>query len=167
MNWDAIGAVGEIVGALAVVVTLLLLVRQMRQNSIAIRSQTHDSAMRGYNELNALVASRSDLAEMFQRGQEDPESLDATERIQFTFLLGSYLNQTETLFRMFESRILSEQEWHRFAAVIAQIMSTPGGQQFRRSTYAFEPLCVELDRHHQFEARFAEHRLRVDPEDDS
>jgi len=31
MNWDAIGAVGEVVGAVAVVVTLLYVARQIRQ----------------------------------------------------------------------------------------------------------------------------------------
>lgn len=33
MNWDAIGAIGEVVGAIAVVVTLLILVVQVRQNN--------------------------------------------------------------------------------------------------------------------------------------
>ena len=33
MNWDAIGAIGEIIGALAVVTTLLILLIQVRQNN--------------------------------------------------------------------------------------------------------------------------------------
>lgn len=40
MNWDAIGAVGEILGALAVVVTLFYLARQVRQNTIVTRAET-------------------------------------------------------------------------------------------------------------------------------
>ena len=35
MNWDAIGAVGEIIGAVAVVVTLVHLSRQIRLANIA------------------------------------------------------------------------------------------------------------------------------------
>ncbi len=41
MNWDAIGAVGEIVGALAVLITLIYLAMQIRQNSNMQRAQTH------------------------------------------------------------------------------------------------------------------------------
>jgi len=37
MNWDAIGAVGEILGALAVVATLAYLAIQMKQNSASLR----------------------------------------------------------------------------------------------------------------------------------
>jgi hypothetical protein len=41
MNWDAIGAIGEIVGALAVLATLIYLAIQVRQNSELQRAQTH------------------------------------------------------------------------------------------------------------------------------
>ena len=33
VNWDAVGAIGEIVGALAVVATLIYLSIQLRQNT--------------------------------------------------------------------------------------------------------------------------------------
>ena len=33
MNWDAIGAIGEVLGAVGVIVTLIYLARQIRQNS--------------------------------------------------------------------------------------------------------------------------------------
>jgi hypothetical protein len=41
MNWDAIGAIGENVGALAVLATLIYLAVQVRQNSDLQRAQTH------------------------------------------------------------------------------------------------------------------------------
>ena len=41
MNWDAIGAIGEIVGALAVLATLIYLAIQIRQSSDTQRAQTH------------------------------------------------------------------------------------------------------------------------------
>jgi hypothetical protein len=41
MDWDAIGAVGEIIGAMAVLATLIYLAIQIRQNSATQRAQTH------------------------------------------------------------------------------------------------------------------------------
>jgi hypothetical protein len=38
MNWDAIGATGEIVGALVVFLTLIYLAIQIRQNTHATRA---------------------------------------------------------------------------------------------------------------------------------
>ena len=52
MNWDAIGAVGEIVGAVAVLVTLLYLSRQIRQNTHAMRSQAaHETFHLSFEEV--------------------------------------------------------------------------------------------------------------------
>jgi hypothetical protein len=38
VNWDAIGAVAEVIGALAVLITLIYLALQIRQNTRAINS---------------------------------------------------------------------------------------------------------------------------------
>ncbi len=38
MNWEAIGAVGETVGALAVLVTLVYLAMQIRQNTKSVQA---------------------------------------------------------------------------------------------------------------------------------
>ena len=43
MNWDAIGAVGELVGAIAVVITLVYLAIQIRQNTKTVRASTYQS----------------------------------------------------------------------------------------------------------------------------
>jgi hypothetical protein len=41
MNWAAIGAIGEIVGAVAVVVTLAYLAIQVRQNTRMMQREAH------------------------------------------------------------------------------------------------------------------------------
>ena len=43
MNWDAIGAIGEIVGAFGVMVTLIYLALQIRQNSKTIEAQMYQA----------------------------------------------------------------------------------------------------------------------------
>lgn len=40
MNWEAIGAIGEIVGAIAVLVTLIFLILLIQQNTIALQQQS-------------------------------------------------------------------------------------------------------------------------------
>ena len=43
MNWDAIGAVGEILGAAAVVVTLIYLAAQLRQNTNSMQAAAYNT----------------------------------------------------------------------------------------------------------------------------
>ena len=47
MNWNAIAAVGELAGAVAVVVSLLYLARQISQNTRAMRRTASHDAVEG------------------------------------------------------------------------------------------------------------------------
>jgi hypothetical protein len=44
MNWDAIGAVAELLGAAGVIVSLGYLAIQIRQNTAALRGNAHEVA---------------------------------------------------------------------------------------------------------------------------
>ncbi len=61
MNWDAIGAIGEVVGAVGVIVSLLYLALQIRQNSNVVRSATRQAISTTQVELGLRIAESSDL----------------------------------------------------------------------------------------------------------
>jgi hypothetical protein len=77
MNWEAISAVGRLVGAVAVLVTLIYLAVQIRQNTAAVATATCESTMIGFNDINVVVASHPLLASLLDRGRQSPESLQA------------------------------------------------------------------------------------------
>lgn len=51
MNWGAVGTIGEIVGAVAVVITLVCLAMQIRQNTKAVQAAAIDSATHTFSRL--------------------------------------------------------------------------------------------------------------------
>ena len=57
MNWEAIGAVGEILGAIGVIVTLGYLAVQIRQNTASNRQAAARSTVDAINRLNFLCLS--------------------------------------------------------------------------------------------------------------
>jgi hypothetical protein len=64
MNWEAIGAIGEIVGAVAVVATLFYLAVQVRQNSRFVeRSNEYANATSMYQSQSMYVQVFSQLAQ--------------------------------------------------------------------------------------------------------
>jgi len=60
MNWDAIGAVGEIVGATAVVVSLIYLAVQVRQNTNASKAATVQDMTNKWVQINLWSAESPD-----------------------------------------------------------------------------------------------------------
>jgi hypothetical protein len=150
MNWEAIGAVAEIVGATAVVASLLYLSVQVRQNTAAATTQTYDSVIAGFNSVNALVIAKDEVAGIFQRGTTDPSSLSDSEAIRFAFLMRSWSNQWLKLLRLRQRGALSQAEWEPFAHEAAEAFRTPGGKLFRAENQVFNDLYTELDKYGGF-----------------
>ena len=68
MNWDAIGAIGEIVGALAVVLTLGYLANQVRHAKEVAADTNRLERSKGVRDMMLASASDSDLRENLTKG---------------------------------------------------------------------------------------------------
>jgi hypothetical protein len=91
VNWDALGALGEIVGAAAVVITLIYLAVQTRQNTEAVRHAFTRGVMEDANAWRFKIVENPDVSELFRNGLRDPESLDANDKYRFRMLLDALL----------------------------------------------------------------------------
>lgn len=95
MNWDAIGAVGETLGAIAVIATLIYLASQIRQlkqqNAQATLQHIHDSM----NKFMDMVASESNSS-LLVRGQKSYKNLSEAEQLQFFAIYARFLNTAES-----------------------------------------------------------------------
>jgi hypothetical protein len=87
MSWDAIGAIGEMVGAIAVVITLVYLSVQTRQNTRAVRHATTRGVMEDANAWRFRIVEDPAVSELFREGLRDPTSLSANDRYRFRMLL--------------------------------------------------------------------------------
>ena len=83
MTWEAAGAVGEIMGALAVFLTLAYLAIQIRQNTKAVRASAWDSAVSAVMGIREKIVENSEVAEIFINGAKDPEKLSEVEIVEF------------------------------------------------------------------------------------
>jgi len=61
MSWDAISAISDTIAATAVVVSLIYLILEVRQNSKAVRSSTRSDISRGQMEINFVFAQNPEL----------------------------------------------------------------------------------------------------------
>lgn len=88
MNWEAAGAVGEILGAIAVVATLLYLAKQTRINTEAVKvNNLRIRTDRDIAHSRSALATPGLLA-AYQRAQQDPMEVTREEYAMF----GTYLH---------------------------------------------------------------------------
>ena len=111
MNWDAIGAMGEIVGAFAVLATLYYLSGQIKINSREIeRANDYQSAqsilgMNGlYVQIWQPIMQDNELAAIYLKGVNE-ESMSEVEELRFCTYINTFLALIEALINQNEAGI--------------------------------------------------------------
>ncbi len=104
MNWDAVGAIGEIIGALAVVASLVYLAVQIRAQVREVRLTATRELARDYRSLLEEISRDDAMYSLYRKAIENYDDMPDEERIKihiyfFTRLFGIheqfYLHRTE------------------------------------------------------------------------
>lgn len=142
MNWDAVGALGDLVGGIAVVASLIYLAIQVRhssrqtsENTRALRIASRSAFQDSFARWRAL-ATDARLGELYLRGCADYSALDRNERFQFGLVAQELFYAYETLFAQAQDGTFS-----RDAAVeqIALAVRPPGLRDWwRRNCRLFD-----------------------------
>ena len=85
MNWEAAGAIGEIIGAIAVVATLTYLAVQIRTSRIGAASAATYSAMEGFSRWRSNIMQNPKIASALVKANNS-ETLNAEEQLQLRSL---------------------------------------------------------------------------------
>ena len=128
MNWDAIGAVGEITGALAVVVTLLFLSRQIREaaKQISLNSATEVNTL--FNEAFGPIYNNEHNLKIWVHGHRDPTSLSEEDLAVFFLFVSRLMAVFDTVAEHHQLGTLSSERFENYRDFILQFLHSPGGQ---------------------------------------
>lgn len=130
MNWEAMGAIGEIIAALAVLVTLAFLAYQLKEFSKSNNAATVGSYMQSYGAAVSRIGGSTEVARVVRLGDSDPESLSEDEYYQYTYHLGEFFVLWESLWRMKVAGLISPDHWATIREDIVALLVTPGGKLF-------------------------------------
>ena len=136
MNWEAIGAVGEIIGAIAVVLSVVYLAVQVRQNTDAVRGNATVDALAGAREVNARLIDDPTINEIFIKGIAGMDNLTPAERNRFVALMFTLFKTFEQLHYQYKCGVLAPEIWAGWEAAFRAYSSSPGGQQYYRERKA-------------------------------
>jgi len=96
MNWEAVGAIGEIVGAGAVVATLIYLSVQIRAANKQAELESLRHTWDALNQFCDALAGSKEAASIVNRGRASLASLDEDEALMFEHLHIRLLNTMES-----------------------------------------------------------------------
>jgi len=87
MNWEAIGAVGEIIGAIAVVVSLVYLASQLRQGNELARENAYRDLQSALDQGMAELNRDAELHKLWRETLYEGKSVSDSEQERVGFLL--------------------------------------------------------------------------------
>ena len=93
MNWEAIGAVAEAAGALGVLVSIVYLALQVKQNTEESRIARAQSLNTANADANALVANNPELSVIVRSGMIDFEALSKSDKFRFSTIFFSFMTK--------------------------------------------------------------------------
>jgi hypothetical protein len=108
LTLEDIGNLGEFIGAIGVVASLVYLSLQIRQNTKSLRAATEIDACRAWNEWDALFAHDEELVLLWQRGANDLQSLNPGEFGRFNSTLVLLFHIAELFYRQNRRGLLDE-----------------------------------------------------------
>lgn len=146
MNWDAIGAIGEIVGALATVLTLAYLALQIRQTRKTQDQQNLIATADLYQQRTAMVVNMnignfsSPLAVETLRKIENGQPLAEDDMIYYeTFLWNTFLYHENTQVQH-ELGLSPDGQWEQSLEVLGVLPNYPEFDRFwQRYSVRFRP----------------------------
>jgi hypothetical protein len=132
INWDAIGALGEIAGSVGVFISLIYLAVQMRSSA----SETRDASIHSVMELAIKFRAESyhgDLAEIRLKAAMG-DSLTQLESLKFEGYLSALFELNELVFVQYQKEKLDPEYFQAWERRTSAAMSVPRIQQFWSKT---------------------------------
>lgn len=129
VDWSAIGAVAELLGAIGVIASLVYLAGQVRNAGRLGREEAARSVMAKLNSTMAFLASGHDKADMWVRGSGGFSNLkDESEVVQLSGFLLTFFRAYEELY--FYRKAGVDWDWGGFEAQVRATINTPGGSEW-------------------------------------
>ncbi len=127
MDIMELGAIGELVGGVAVIATLVYLAVQVRQNANLAKAAAE-------REVNLVFQSNIDRwaanPALFQKGLVAFDDLSHEDKFQFTNLVGPTVNHLDQTIRMQQRGLESEETLESYGLFITALVQEPGARSW-------------------------------------
>ncbi len=150
MNWEIAASVAEIIGAVAVLVSLIYVANEIRQNTVASRASMHQQYIDTQTNVNRAMSDDPEIAALVARANRDYESLSDEELVRLQFIMFNHFNQWHLAFTTQRNSML---ESEMFRTIVR------GYTGYMQSSVAFQKMWEACG--YAYDRAFQEHVASV------
>jgi hypothetical protein len=125
MNWEAIGALGQVLGSIAVVATLLYIAREVRQNGRSLSISALRDTTAQWNHWSEMIATSTDLAEIVSKGNKSYDDLSESESLRYGAYVQSFFDNVDS-YRSLAVDYGMDKDLNLLASIVSRRIRIPG-----------------------------------------
>jgi hypothetical protein len=127
---EDLGNLGDFIGGIAVVATLMYLAVQIRHNTAALNKASRQEIAESFRAFQRPFAQHEAVAELFLRGLRGYAELSQPERFQFGCLMTDQGLHFQEAFALHESGSLDQETYETYLNLFAGFLACPGGHAY-------------------------------------
>jgi hypothetical protein len=136
---DSLGNLGDFVGGIAVIATLMYLALQVRQGTETVRANSVQELTENMLRTSEILVS-PEQAEMYLRGARSYSSLTPDEKLRFGLIAGPFLARFDTVLEYRERGMVDDSYVEFQAATIRLLLSNPGVREWVATSAQFQTM---------------------------
>ncbi|MCZ6886898.1 MAG: hypothetical protein O7H39_00270 [Gammaproteobacteria bacterium] len=130
-----LGSLGEFISSVVVLVTLIYLALQIRQNTRATRATSHHAITDALNQFNLTLAANDGVAKIWHTGMNDRAALDEVQRDQYDALIRAYMHVCDTMYYQAQVGAGDRGLWKAEERYLGVILTSNGGKEWWQENY--------------------------------
>lgn len=134
--FELLGNLGDFIGGIAVVVTLIYPTNQVRQNTAAMRTASREAIYAAYRAQNSHLIDPG-ISEAYAVGLRDFPDMPSTQKRVFTHAINDHALFFQAAFALHEAGNLPEEDYTPYLNWFSSHLATPGGSLWWRETRGF------------------------------
>ncbi len=128
MNWEMISAVGQMLGAIGVIISIIYLAAQIRNQNKESRRAAMNVLTTHWSDLNKSLVNDADFAALWLRALQSFDQLDGASKLRFGAHLGRFLRFADSLYLSVLDGTLDKRLWRGYERTLADTVAYPGFQ---------------------------------------
>lgn len=138
MTLNDLANIGQVIGAIAVVISLIYVAYQIRQNTSAVRAATAQSVHEHFANWYNSFACDPSLPQIALKGLKDYGSLADADKARFVATFMAFLSYSQNAFLKWRQGLLEPSLWLGWEQVIMNLVCSPGGKGlWKERSYLF------------------------------
>jgi len=137
MSFEQISYLAQIVASVGVVVSLIFVGLQIRQNTGALQRTEHNSTMEQWTVIRQAIAQNRDIAELMTVGLNGERTLDAADQLRLEQMLQEYAWAAFHIWERTQRGIFPKGTFEfSCGALLCSLLTTPRGEIWWRGAKA-------------------------------